>query len=166
MISGRIDHLLSFFDPPQHAYFQDVKKRLQEQNPGYRLLGQLDPSYFQGRSLIYNRETEEHTDKPDPNVAWTPVLCLGKHTHGTLKFLNATVNYPSGALAYIRGGAIPHSVSFSGGQRIAVAHFTHNDTIKEVQKDAAPVSSLDELKALWTKWKEEHGKQSKKRKTG
>lgn len=160
--STRLDDLLKYFDEPQHAHFTNVKVLMQAKNLGYRVVSELDASYFQGRSLIFNRATERHTDKPDHNWAYTPVLTLGPYKKGIFRFLNVEVQYLSGALVLIRGGAIPHEVEFDGGQRVAVAHFSHNDTIQEVCKDNVPITTLAELQKRRAAWREENTRKKTK----
>ncbi|EJD34745.1 hypothetical protein AURDEDRAFT_40117, partial [Auricularia subglabra TFB-10046 SS5] len=80
---------------------------------------------FHGRSIIYNRETGEHTDRCDPNLAWTPVLTTGRYTTGKLHVAGMEIDYLPGTLVFLRGGLLRHSVTFSGGQRVCIAHFTH-----------------------------------------
>ncbi|EJD40572.1 hypothetical protein AURDEDRAFT_22506, partial [Auricularia subglabra TFB-10046 SS5] len=82
---------------------------------------------FHGRSIIFNRETGEHTDRRDPKLAWTPVITLGRYTRGKLRVLGKEIDYLPGTLAILRGGILKHSVTFSGGQRVAIAHFMHKN---------------------------------------
>ncbi|KZV79611.1 hypothetical protein EXIGLDRAFT_578892, partial [Exidia glandulosa HHB12029] len=82
---------------------------------------------FHGRSLIYNRETPTHNDRRDMKFAWTPLLTLGRYTTGKLRVLDLEIDYKPGALVLIRGGTLKHSVTFEGGQRVAIAHFMHHN---------------------------------------
>ncbi|KZV78880.1 hypothetical protein EXIGLDRAFT_588393, partial [Exidia glandulosa HHB12029] len=82
---------------------------------------------FHGRSIIYNRETPLHNDRLDMKFAWTPLITVGKYTKGTIRVLNLAIDYNPGALVFIRGGTLKHSVTFEGGQRVAIAHFMHHN---------------------------------------
>ncbi|EJD32269.1 hypothetical protein AURDEDRAFT_44940, partial [Auricularia subglabra TFB-10046 SS5] len=84
-------------------------------------------TFFHGRSIIFNRETPEHSDRLDPKPAWTPVVTLGDYTSGTLHVAGLEIDYLPGTIVFLRGGILKHSVSFSGGQRVAIAHFTHRE---------------------------------------
>ncbi|EJD48428.1 hypothetical protein AURDEDRAFT_45474, partial [Auricularia subglabra TFB-10046 SS5] len=80
-----------------------------------------------GRSIIYNRETGWHTDRRDPKLTWTPVSTFGTYSEGKLHVLGREIDYLPGTLVFIRGGILRHAVTFSGGQRVAIAHFMHKN---------------------------------------
>ncbi|EJD38380.1 hypothetical protein AURDEDRAFT_172623 [Auricularia subglabra TFB-10046 SS5] len=66
VVSKHVDHMIECGDPVQHAELHRAREELRAQNPAYKLLSQLDPSYFHGRSLIF--ATPWHTDKRDKNA--------------------------------------------------------------------------------------------------
>ena len=131
-VTLRIMHLLKEFDPVQYQELLAAQEKLKEINPGYPELAEIDGSFFHGRSLIFNRATQEHTDRRDPKFAWTPLLTLGAYTKGKLRVCNLEIDYMPGTLVLIRGGSLRHSVTFEGGQRVCIAHFLHTNVLKDV----------------------------------
>ncbi|EJD47357.1 hypothetical protein AURDEDRAFT_163570 [Auricularia subglabra TFB-10046 SS5] len=125
VVSKRIDHVIQCVDPAQHAELHKAREELRAQNPAYKLLSQLDPSHFHGRSLIFNRATPWHTDKRDKKFAWTPVLTTGKYTSGTFKVLNYNIEYLPGTLILLRGAVFPYQVSYSGDPHVCIVHLKH-----------------------------------------
>lgn len=94
----------------------------------------IDPSSFQGRSVIYNRQTPNHVDRRDPRLAWTPLFTLGSFKGGNLRVrkLGLRMWYGPGACVFIRGAMFAHEIeSFDGGQRISIAHFCHDSVWKD-----------------------------------
>lgn len=143
--SARLDDMFALLDPEQHAFFSRVSEDLKQKFASYELLAQWDPTFFHGRSLIFNRETAEHVDRLDTKLGWTPLINVGTHTEGKLRVVDLDIDYLPGTLVFIRGGILPHSVTFSGGQRIAVAHFMHKDVVNTVDASPLPISSLKDL---------------------
>lgn len=147
MLSARLDHLFSVLDPAQHQHFSRASSKLKESNILYRLLSQDDPSFFHGRSIVYNRETEEHVDGKDKKMAWIPILTVGPYDNGTLRVLGRDIEFLPGTLVYMRGAVLPHKVKFSGGQRIALVHFMHSDVVDEVCPGPLPIETWRHIKA-------------------
>ncbi|EJD41018.1 hypothetical protein AURDEDRAFT_47110, partial [Auricularia subglabra TFB-10046 SS5] len=102
---------------------------------------------FHGRSLIFNRATPWHTDKRDKKFAWTPVLTTGKYTSGTFKVLNYDIEYLPGTLILLRGAVFPHEVSYSGGPRVCIAHFTHEYVVNRTEVRALPLMTASDVAA-------------------
>lgn len=143
--SARLDDMFALLDPEQHAFFSRVSEDLKQKFASYELLAQWDPTFFHGRSLIFNRETAEHVDRLDTKLGWTPLINVGTHTEGKLRVVDLDIDYLPGTLVFIRGGILPHSVTFSGGQRIAIAHFMHKDVINTADNRPLPISKLKDL---------------------
>lgn len=142
IVTERIDDLLKRLDPKQHKIFSEAKTKLRELNPAYTLLSEIDGGFFHGRSIIYNRATRSHRDRRDMKFAWTPLLTLGTYTSGWLRILNLDIPYLPGTLVLLRGGALHHSVTFSGGQRIALAHFMHQNVLSDVGVEKLPLTPV------------------------
>lgn len=143
IVGQRIDNLYKTMDPQQHAFLVDVRTKLKEKYPAYEALGSIDPTVFHGRSLIYNRSTPLHTDRKDPKPNLTPVLTLGEYTLGilTIPSLGLKVDYGPGTLVMLRGGFLPHEVTYHGGQRVSIAHFMHAYMLKEAGIGAPPLTA-------------------------
>lgn len=147
MLSARIDHLFSILDPGQHQHFNRVSAKLKESNVIYKILSQLDPTFFHGRSIVYNRETEEHVDNKSKKMAWIPILTLGKYSKGTLTVLGRDIDYLPGTLVCIRGAVLPHRSAFSGGQSIELVHHMHSDLVDDVSPGPLPIEYVSEMES-------------------
>ena len=84
LTSWRLDHCFQRLDSAQHALFTQAAAELKARYPAYGSVADADPSFFHGRSLIFNRATPEHTDRKDMKLAWTPLITVGPYTEGTL----------------------------------------------------------------------------------
>lgn len=85
---------------------------------------------MQGRSFAFNRLTESHTDPKGPLGEWTPLVALGfsKGAKIRLAGIKEILCFEPGTIIFIRGGEIPHAIEvWSGGQRISIACFTHQN---------------------------------------
>lgn len=143
IIGQRIDDMYKQIDPKQHEFLVNVKEKLENKYATFKMLSALDPTIFHGRSLIYNRETQEHTDSRDPKSVLTPILTFGGYYWGTLHIpqLGLDVDYGPRTLVMLRGGELAHGVSYGGGQRISIAHFLHAYTLKELGLEGPPLNS-------------------------
>ena len=139
LTSWRLDHCFQRLDSTQHALFTKAAAELKARYPAYGSVADADPSFFHGRSLIFNRATPEHTDRKDMKLAWTPLITVGPYTEGTLHVVGKEIPYLSRTLVFLRGGILKHRVSFSGGQRVSIAHFMHKEQLKEVGVMAVPL---------------------------
>lgn len=83
-----------------------------------------------GRSFAFNRQTESHTDPRGPIGEWTPLIALGfsRGVKIRLAGIKEILCFEPGTIIFLRGGEIPHAIeAWSGGQRISVACFTHQN---------------------------------------
>jgi len=140
LVSSRIQHVYQLLDPGQHDELSQFDAAFRQDNTVYRVLSTDDPSFFHGRSVIFNRATRLHTDNRDPKPNLTPVLTLGTYETGTMSLptLNMRFPYNPGTLAMVRGAIIPHEVSFDGGQRVAIAHFMHQTILSGASRPLVP----------------------------
>ncbi|KAJ7207431.1 hypothetical protein GGX14DRAFT_396263 [Mycena pura] len=54
--------------------------KLHELFPFCKALDVLDNLIFEGREILYNRETEDHLDGGDPKTGWAMLCSFGEHT--------------------------------------------------------------------------------------
>ena len=144
IVTQRIDNMYNWNDPEQHKFLSAACEEFRKKYALYQCLAAIDPSFFHGRSIIYNRATPLHADRQDPKQNLTPVLTLGKYTSGTLYVpeLGLQVDYAPGTLVMLRGGLLKHSVSYEGGQRISIAHFLHQYMLNELDECIPPLSAV------------------------
>ena len=155
VVTQRIDDMIQLIDSEQHAVLSAARDRLRAAYPSYKALSEYDPSYFHGRSVIYNRSTQRHRDIRDKKLAWTPVLTLGLYTEGWFHIAGYKIKYPPGTLALARGAALPHSAESTGGQRVCIAHFTHDNIFEDVDTGPLPLMSLTAVAAQLKKNRED-----------
>ncbi|TDL13343.1 hypothetical protein BD410DRAFT_735516 [Rickenella mellea] len=95
----------------------------------------IDPSLWQGRSVIFNRQTPDHVDRRDDPKEFTPIFVLGRFGGGyiRLKTLRLRMWFGGGACVFIRGGLFPHGIEpFHGSQRVSIAHFAHRSLFRQL----------------------------------
>lgn len=103
-------------------------EKVREKYPHARALAALDPLQMEGRAIMFNRKTPVHPDRQDPHRSWALLVTLGQCCGGKMYIprLNLRLRYDPGDLVAVRGKPLPHGVeAWSGGQRISIAHFTH-----------------------------------------
>lgn len=94
-------------------------------------LATIDPLIYEGREILFNRVSGEHTDTQDPPFAWAILAAFGHNTPVilTLSQLNLQMLFEPGDVIAIRGRVIKHKTSqWQSGQRIVIPHFTHSST--------------------------------------
>lgn len=141
-LSYKLNETLRLLDPDAYNAHRELREKLKAMYAHVRARSAIDPFLFQGRSIIYNRQTPNHRDKREPKIGWTPLFVAGNFTGGWLRIrrLGLRMWYGPGACIFLRGGLLPHEVEpFDGGQRICVASFLH----QSVRDDAGiqPVST-------------------------
>ncbi|EJD34089.1 hypothetical protein AURDEDRAFT_76478 [Auricularia subglabra TFB-10046 SS5] len=104
-----------------------------------------DPSYYLGRSIIYNRATAVHTDARDKKMGWNVIITEGEYVRGVFRALGYDIQYPPGTLVIIRGAAVPHSADFDGGFRVCMAHFSHESVLNGVGMGPLPMMTAAEV---------------------
>jgi hypothetical protein len=136
LVSERINETLLCIDPDAHASHKELAVKLSQAHPHIRARASIDPILFQGRSIIFNRQTPNHIDRKDPKLAWNPLTTAGTFVGGRLRIrrLGLRMWFGGGACAFVRGGILQHEIEeFEGGQRISIAHFCHNSLWKEME---------------------------------
>jgi hypothetical protein len=129
MTANRLNGVLDLLDEGAAVQYKQLRKTSTERIPYLRAFYALDPSYWQGRVILFNRQTPCHRDTRNPPAEWTPLHAAGSFTEGGSLFihdLKLRVRYLPSDLIFIRGRVLSHSVEpWSGGQRISAAYFSH-----------------------------------------
>jgi len=126
--------MLREIDPVQHHAMEQLQEACHRKYPHTQAIGAIDPILYEGRAIMFNRQTPKHVDRLDPLRSWAALLVLGAFQGGTMYIerLQLRLRYLPGDMIFIRGAILPHEVeAFSGGQRISIAHFTHQSLWKE-----------------------------------
>lgn len=122
--------LLKNIDPKQFHALEELRQKSIDDHPYVKALASIDNLIMEGRAIMYNRQTPLHHDRQDPFKSWATMITLGKFTKGgTLKIprLNLRIRYLPADVVVLRGRILPHEVEeWEGGQRISIAHFTHD----------------------------------------
>ncbi|KAI6042297.1 hypothetical protein EDC04DRAFT_2564515 [Pisolithus marmoratus] len=50
--------------------------------PAVKLFDDHVPLLFEGREIIFNRQSGPHVDKQDPQLGWVAIVALGDFTGG------------------------------------------------------------------------------------
>lgn len=135
LLSERVNETLRCLDPEAHTSHQELAQSLSKAYPHVRARAAIDPILFQGRSIIFNRQTPNHFDTKDPKLGWNPLTVAGAFTGGRLRIrrLGLRMWFGGGACAFVRGAILEHEIEeFDGGQRISIAHFCHDSLWKEM----------------------------------
>lgn len=133
--SERINEVLRLLDPLAYMSHKALSERLQDKYPFVRARSYIDPLLFQGRSIIFNRQTPSHIDRRDPHLGWNPLTTAGDYAGGWLRIreLSLRMWFGPGACVFLRGAVLHHEIEpFNLGQRIVIAHFCH----KSLWRDA------------------------------
>jgi len=129
LITERLNNVLSILDPAAAFQYEQLQAVATENLDYLRAIRTLDPSYWQGRVILFNRQTPWHRDTRNPPAEWTPLHAAGNFTRGGSLYihdLKLRLRYLPGDLIFLRGRLLSHSVEpWEGGQRISAAYFSH-----------------------------------------
>jgi len=129
ILTTRLNQVLGLLDPGAADQYKNLRAVAASGMEYLQGINTLDPSYWQGRVILFNRQTPCHRDARNPPAEWTPLHAAGSFTKGGNLFiheLNLRLRYLPGDLIFLRGCLLSHSVEpWSGGQRISVAYFSH-----------------------------------------
>ncbi|KAG2140736.1 hypothetical protein BD769DRAFT_1349909, partial [Suillus cothurnatus] len=84
------------------------------------------PSIFSGLEIITNHVTFSHRDAGGSPSLFDLLVGLGRNHHATLALadLHAELAYSPGAMVYIAGQVLEHSVGpWLNGEQVVIAHF-------------------------------------------
>lgn len=88
----------------------------------------IDPLVYEGREILFNQVSGDHTDIQDPPNSWAVLTAFGNNTPVILSLpqLNLHISFQPGDTIAIRRRVLKHSTSsWDQGQRIVIPHFTH-----------------------------------------
>ena len=129
IVAKRLNNVLNILDPEAASQYKQLKDVAMKELDYLRAIGNLDPCYWQGRVILFNRQTPPHRDTLNPPAEWTPLHAAGSFTGGGSLYihdLNLRLRYLPGDLIFLRGRLLRHSVEpWEGGQRISAAYFSH-----------------------------------------
>lgn len=129
-LSRAVNALLKAIDPVQYEALEVLHKLGMNEHPFLSAMSSLDPLVMEGRAIMFNRQTPKHPDRQDPGRSWATMVTFGKFSRGgelSIPRLNLDMQYLPGHAVVIRGRILEHEVkSWGPGQRISVAHFTHD----------------------------------------
>lgn len=138
ILSHRINAIYEAIDKPQYDALVHLNQRLETVYPHLKALAAIDPCVFEGRAVMFNRRTPRHLDTKDPLKGWAILVVLGDFTEGYLFIprLNLRLRYRPGDIVALRGRILAHEVEmWVGGQRISIAHFTHQSKWEEAGEE-------------------------------
>lgn len=137
IISQKVNDFISFLDPPFYQGLKNLRKFTMKRIPGIKLFETFDALIMAGRSLIFNRQTPEHTDDRDLLVGWQVLIAGGHFTQGGSLYIPALrlrLRLLPGDMVAIRGRILAHEIEpWIGGQRISLVNFTHESVWKYVE---------------------------------
>jgi len=135
LLNTRLNAVFSALDPVQYQAIQNLRSACALKYTHMKVLQSIDSLAWEGRSIQYNRQTPLHADSTDPPTAWVALVALGEFKGGSLFIprLNLVLYYEPGTIIFLRGHILPHQVlPFYGGQRLSIAHFTHESLWNEM----------------------------------
>lgn len=120
ILTKRLNGVLDLLDEGAADQYRNLRTVSMGEMQYLRGINTLDPSYWQGRVILFNRQTPRHRDIRNPPAEWTPLHAAGGFTEGGSLFiheLNLRLRYLPGDLIFLRGSLLSHSVEpWSGGQ--------------------------------------------------
>ncbi|KAI6009090.1 hypothetical protein PISMIDRAFT_25248 [Pisolithus microcarpus 441] len=125
LLSHSINRALQVIDPSLHAKLTHLREVVHQKFPAVKVFDDYDPLLFEGREIIFNRQSGPHVDKQDPQLGWVALVALGD--------FKGDVRLEPSDIIFLRGRVVKHQIKgWDEGQRIIVAHFTHTRLWKEV----------------------------------
>lgn len=135
ILAHKVNCITDLAAPHFYQRLRLVHQHITEKYPMTETLAKTDALQFEGRSIIFNRQTPLHKDKTDPPLAIQILVCLGSFTHGGqiyLPQLKLTIQFKPGDAVVLRGAKLEHGIlPWYGGDRFSIVHFTHNSIWNE-----------------------------------
>lgn len=138
LLSHRINMLYDAIDPTQFNALVELMNLVKKEFSHVAALSKIDPLVMEGRAIMFNRMTPNHPDSLDPPRGWAFLAILGNFTEGKIyiRRLGLRMRYIPGDVVAIRGKILEHEVeAWVGGQRISIAHFTHQTLFEAFGKE-------------------------------
>lgn len=136
IVSHRANAVLQHIDPSHYEKAVEVHDLARAEASSYDALSSIDPLVYEGREILYNRQSGLHTDSQDPPLAWALLFAFGEHQGGYvfLPHLGLRVRLQPGDVVPLRGRVVPHQIEEWVGQRITIPHFTHSSLWRALGK--------------------------------
>ncbi|KAF8996587.1 hypothetical protein BDZ89DRAFT_1148944 [Hymenopellis radicata] len=116
--SWMVNEAVRLCDPQLYLNTHRMRTALEKKHPITRLYGQCDALLFEGRELLFNRQSDLHTDSRDPPGAFAGLLVAGEPFSGGdihLPSLRAKFRLWPGDFILIRGRILPHKIEYWEG---------------------------------------------------
>ena len=129
MVSAYVMAALDAIDPLQHYLLKTLWEKTCERKRVQQLFDSINGGLaYEGREVVFNRDSEDHWDQHDPHWSWGNMLYFGTFTLAHLRYpqLNVTAVLRPGDLIFHRGRDLMHNARSRGrGSRNFLVHFTH-----------------------------------------
>jgi hypothetical protein len=146
---GDINDLLQIIAPGLHKAGMDAIAQVKEVNSQIENV-RMWPSVFSGVSTIVNRKTLAHRDQGGWASCFDILCAAGTYDKAYLDVpdIGAQFCYRPGTVVAICGRVLRHSVpTWSGGERICIAHFMRANVHSRLQVKHSPWVTLGDFKA-------------------
>ncbi|KAF7312952.1 2OGFeDO family oxygenase domain protein [Mycena kentingensis (nom. inval.)] len=100
---------------------------------------------------MYNRQSGTHVDSSDPRRSYVALSAHGPFNGGALNVpeIGVRIRYDARTIILLRGRVLAHRAeSWTCGQRVSIAHFTHRATFGMVPPEHDP-SAVGERVYAW-----------------
>ena len=129
MVSAYVMTTLQAIDPVQHTSLKKLWQMTCEKEKVQLMFDSINGGLaYEGREVVFNRESEDHCDQHDPHWSWSNLFYFGTFKLGRLRYrqLNITAMLRPGDLIFHRGRDLWHNApAWGGGSRNFLVHFTH-----------------------------------------
>jgi hypothetical protein len=134
LLSERVNEVVKMVDPVFYQSLLQLRDAVQE-NSSMKALNSIDQLLLEGRELLFNRKSGPHKDSQDPTGGYAGLYALGNFKGGNLRVNllkgSIRIRLEPGDFVLLRGRVFEHWVEdWTGGQRIAMPHFTHTSLWK------------------------------------
>jgi hypothetical protein len=129
LLAHRINEVIHHNDPIHYGHACQVRQHIEKKFPFTRTTGAIDMLTYEGRQILFNVRSPEHSDRQDPKRSWALLAGLGYHREGYLVLpeLGLRIRLEPGDILAIRGRIFRHYLEdWTGGQRICIPHYTHS----------------------------------------
>ncbi|KAJ7132005.1 hypothetical protein C8R46DRAFT_1235780 [Mycena filopes] len=77
LVSLRINSLIQHADNPHYDGLKELKTKAEDLYEHIKSMNSGDPLLMEGREIMYNRKTGQHTDRSDPKRGWAVLVVVG-----------------------------------------------------------------------------------------
>lgn len=136
--SEKVNEFTSYLDAAFHRGLKNLRnftRRFRD----VKLFADADSLLFEGRSLIFNRQTSRHIDGRDLLSGWQVLIAGGDFSSGgsvRIPKLGLRLRLLPGDMVMIRGRVLAHEIEpWKGGQRISLVNFTHESVWRYAERN-------------------------------